>query len=254
MGHWASVHERGIVFGSVVVGQRPVVANPEVMSSTGNAWNDRFWQIVTGVIAATIAGVLVYEITLGHHFWVVPAFAVPVWLVAAVGVAVAVAAFAVIRTTVSRHVLSNPPRSETSFAEPIDPTHIEIDLRSIAAVTVLFSTNLPQILVFLRIINHTPYRITVTHLTASVWFSQPTVDLAIKTPFSVDAHTTRDDVYLGNILEDSATDAIRAFFARDDSGKAIMLDVSVSGQSDGGNFTTGAHFDLRGHDIKGVQR
>jgi hypothetical protein len=87
-----------------------------------------------------------------------------------------------------------------------------------------------------------------------VWFSQPTTELTLDAPFEIEAHSTRDDIFLRKLLEDSATKYIKAFFEREDFTKFIAIDVTMSGTSDAGPFQTGRHFDLRSHDIKGVVR
>ncbi len=137
---------------------------------------------------------------------------------------------------------------------PLRSNELEIDLVSIAPLVVLFSTQTPQINLALRLTNLSKYGLTITHLTATVWFSQPTVELTIRAPIELDAHSTRRDILLHKLLEDSAAERAKEFFTRDDWTKFIAIDVTLAGVDYGETFERGAHFELRAHDIKGVLR
>ena len=200
------------------------------------------WQRAEG-LAGTLGGIL---------------SGVPLWVT---GPVTFLAAWGLINIT--QAVLSWGPRQfpDETQSHEYDPPQldtadsVEIDLRSTAPVVVLFSTQLPEIDVTLRITNHTSHDLTVTHLTISVWFSQPTTDLALGRPFEVLAHSTRDDVFLRKLLEDSATKAIKAYYAREeDWSRMVALDISISGTSKVGPFQRSRHFELHNYEIKGIVR
>jgi hypothetical protein len=153
---------------------------------------------------------------------------------------------------------SSPSRLQTQeyhIPEPLETADIVIDLRSLAPLVVLFTTQLPEIAVTLRVANFSDYDITVTHLKVSVWFGQPTTELTLDAPFEVGARTEKDDVFMRKLLEDSASSYIKAYLARsEDWTNFIALDVTMSGTSTAGSFQRSRHFELRSHDIKGVVR
>lgn len=221
-----------------------------------HAWS-YLWSILGSLTASLILTVLPKAIGAAGTFGRVVA-SVPIWIsfpltfLAALGlITVFQVLFAFVRgrpALLQTETFGAPARSKLRHND------VEIDLRSIAPLVVLFSTQMPAIAMTLRVTNHSAYTLTVTHLKVSVWFSQPTTELTLDAPFEVEAHSTRDDIFLRKLLEDSATKYIKAFFDRDDFAKFIAIDVTTSGTSDAGPFQTGRHFDLRSHDIQGVLR
>jgi hypothetical protein len=218
----------------------------------------RFWTpVVQNVAALVIFAILVAVYHLALGFVGRALSAIPLWTAIPL---FGFAAYGVVAAALRLYMIYDAKRIRPGAGlarippfVPLRSNELEIDLVSIAPLVVLFSTQTPQINLILRLTNLSKYDLTVTHLTATVWFSQPTVELTIKAPIELEKHSTRT-VFLHKLLEDSATERIKEFFARDDWTKFIAIDVTLAGVDYGETFERGAHFDLRSHDIKGVLR
>jgi len=237
-----------------VTGAEGEGSNPLVMPSV---WSERAWALGIG------AGALVLGTAILNLPKVLPESAgllaplaaalatIPLWLVL-LGTFLSTLGIVYLIQT-ARSVMQSKHRQ----AEPLKalrPVDIEVDLHSIFSLVALFSTTVPEISILLRVTNHSPYDITVNTLKVSVWFNQPTTELTLDAPFEVKAHSTRDTVSLRKLLDGSIAAIVSEFFDSDNWSKFIAIDIIMSGTSDAGPFTRSPHFELRGHDLKGVQR
>ncbi len=229
-------------------------------SASGPRISSPLFQNVLGSIigGGVLTGLNGLSGLLGYTSWLRPIFTVvspwifwPTVVFALFG-ALTIGRAAIALTKSKRHSLPFGPVS--ALVEPSDPDLLEVDLRSVSPIMVSFSTALPEISVCLRITNHASCDILVTHLTVNVWFSQPTTELFLSAPFVVSANSTKDDVFLNKRLEDSATKYSRAFFDRDDLGKTVYINVTLTCDAGTGMFTKFQNFERRMPDILSIPR
>ncbi|HEY1884111.1 MAG TPA: hypothetical protein VGG51_13835 [Candidatus Cybelea sp.] len=220
-----------------------------------HAWS-YLWSVLGSLTATAILIVVPKAVGIADIFGKV-ASNIPLWISFPVTFLALLGLISIVQRVIA---LSQPERLHFGNLGPITVApqprgkDIDISLRSIAPLIVLFTTQVPQISLTLRLTNLSLYDVEVTHLKAVVWFSQPTTELILSAALELRARSIRDDIYLNKLLEGKVADVVRAFFDRDEPTKQVHIDITVSGTSEGGSFQTGQHFSLGQHDIKGIER
>lgn len=120
---------------------------------------------------------------------------------------------------------------------PVDPSDVEVDLRSISPIEAQVVSGVPQLSLALRVTNFLSYDITVTGVSATVAFSQVAVEMSLKRAVDIAAYTTGQDIILRQPLEGPLVAAIDAFFARkEDLSRCVNVNVELNFDCDAGSF------------------
>jgi hypothetical protein len=184
----------------------------------------------TRYVALSVAVLIIYGVLAAVFHWLWPR------ITGLLPIASALLAGATIGVLASKGygLLRKPSPPE---ADPIDASDVEVDLRSTNPIDARVLGDIPQLELALRVTNFSLYDITVADVSATVAFSQVSVELSLKRSVEIAAGTTGRDVILRQVLEGPVVTAINAFFAReDDLSRCVYVSVDLTFNCDAGSF------------------